>query len=157
VPELIVRNYLDAGRVPADDILQHALPVEFFGRAGLSDASTRWFSQFTDDEELGRFLRDPQSGARQVARYVFDIVGRVRMGQFAAVATGATVEKTTEPRTFQRLPSDHGHFPEPYFENVLRGLRTAPPPYVVGFMAGAPVASLELPAEVDGMTVIRID
>ncbi len=34
------------------------------------------------------------------------------------------------------VPQDTGHFPQPYFDHVLRGLRTSPPPYMTDLLAG---------------------
>jgi hypothetical protein len=38
---------------------------------------------------------------------------------------------------FTNLPDDQGHhFPQPYYQHVLQGLRTAPPDYLLDLQAG---------------------
>jgi hypothetical protein len=77
------------------------------------------------------FMTTAQLGARAVGRNLLDQVVRRRFGQFGAAAA-ETVE--WHPREdsgrhedlrpmFMELPNDDGHFEEPYFPNVLRGLR----------------------------------
>lgn len=40
-----------------------------------------------------------------------------------------------QARVFSEVPLDSGHFPGPYFEQVLRGLRTEAPAYVLDLLA----------------------
>lgn len=91
------------------------------------------------DSDLRRFLLAPQSGARQVARAVFEQVANKRKLQFAAVTEQSTI---IEPGPiFRDLPADQGHLREPYWPFVLRGLRATAPQYVHDITAGSPPPS----------------
>ncbi|MEU6621880.1 hypothetical protein ABZ926_14040 [Streptomyces litmocidini] len=94
------------------------------------------------DEELARFLRQPQRGARRVAKELLRPLERIRRGQFARAAT---LEQAvlTAGALFQNVPADRGHFSVPYLDHVLRGLRTGVPDYVRDVMEGrAPSAGV---------------
>lgn len=88
--------------------------------------------------ELAEFLQTPQSGTRAITRSMIDRVLRARMGTFSAPSPIATSKSLGEHDqlgpVFENVPDDTGHFGLPYFEQTLRPLRHAPPPYVVGIM-----------------------
>lgn len=107
-----------------------------------------------DDLEVGElrdFLIEPQSGPREVAKRIFRAVSLHRRGAFSQ----ATVEQTTlaGAKLFPDVPLDRGHFPGPYFEHFLNGLRTSPPAYVLDLLADAE-ASNEVQAAVAGVVLI---
>lgn len=86
----------------------------------------------TDPAFLG-FLRNPQSGARNVAKHLLAQVAIARSGQAGlAVAERRLIDASL---VFTELPTDRGHFGEPYFPLVLRGLRSEPPAYVLDILA----------------------
>jgi len=87
------------------------------------------------DEELARFLRQPQRGARRVAKELLRPLARIRLGQFSRVATLEHAAPTAGA-LFRGVPADCGHFSVPYLDHVLRVLRTEVPGYVRDVMAG---------------------
>lgn len=107
-----------------------------------------------DDLEVGElrnFLIAPQSGPREVAKRIFQAVSSHRRGAFSQ----ATAEPMTlaGPKLFPSVPLDRGHFPGPYFEHFLNGLRTSPPAYVLDLLADVE-APEELQAAVAGVVLI---
>lgn len=88
---------------------------------------------------LKQFLQQPQRGARAAARVLLDRVAFERQLQFSGVSSD-TVDVGGEP-LFDTLPLDRGHFREPYFQHILRGLRAAPPAYVMDALVGGPLPS----------------
>lgn len=133
--ELLVRTY-SSTRVPAEDVLAQALPVEHAVIDHEAPTANRWIvGALGLDDDLRQFLLTPQTGAKRVARSIFDRVLATRMGQFS-LAAPAHSDRVTDARIFEQLPRDAGHFGEPYFESVLRGLRSAPPAYATALAAG---------------------
>ena len=57
------------------------------------------------------------------------------MGQFREAPLAGTVLDVPY-RVFRQLPTDSGHYAEPYFEHVLRGLWTQPPWYLTVLLQG---------------------
>jgi hypothetical protein len=57
------------------------------------------------------------------------------MGQFRA-APSTVIEIDAPRQVFRQVPTDRGHFAEPYFEHVLRGLLSRPPWYVAALLEG---------------------
>ena len=86
--------------------------------------------------DVREFLTNSQSGAREVAKRVFDIVSRERSLHFSSSAAVMTRQILDFPPIFEQLPDDKGHFREPYFHHVLRGLRRTPPDYVRQLLDG---------------------
>lgn len=84
--------------------------------------------------ELLRYLRSPQSGARRAAKALLRPAVDMRNGQF----TAATLDllSSHSDALFPELPSDQGHFGQPYLTHVLQGLRARPPGYVLDVLAG---------------------
>ena len=71
-----------------------------------------------------------------MAERLFAAVAQARRGQFSrAVAAPLALPAA---RVFGEVPQDRGHFPGPYFEQVLRGLRTEAPTYVLDLLADQP-------------------
>ena len=157
VSELAVRQYLTTTVAPADDVLQYGVPAEYISRENIDHWATLWLSEFAADPELERFLLEPQDGARRVARHVFEVVARARYGQLELATADQAAEQLTDARVFRQLPSDTGHFSEPYFETILRGLRSAPPDYVAALIAGENLGATDVPGPVDGVAVLTLD
>lgn len=88
---------------------------------------------------LKQFLQQPQRGARAAARVLLDRVAFERQLQFSGVSSD-TVDVGSEP-LFDTLPLDRGHFREPYFQHILRGLRAAPPAYVMDALVSGSLPS----------------
>ncbi|MFD5624277.1 hypothetical protein [Streptomyces yangpuensis] len=86
-------------------------------------------------EDFDRFLRQPQTGSRRVAKELLRPVQQIRNGQFA----GAAVMQRADPVSgafFQDIPNDYGHFSVPYLTHMLRGLRADAPDYVRDVLEG---------------------
>lgn len=105
------------------------------------------------DPRLREFLCADQVGARKVARHIFDIVGLMARGMFAAAVGAAPVDSGTAS-VFREVPDLRGHFTVPYFEHTLRGLRTELPDYVERSLAGNPPP--EIVEKVDGIVLVEL-
>lgn len=84
--------------------------------------------------DLARFLRQPQTGARRVAKAVLAPVHKQRLGQFSAALLDR--EELIEQALFQQIPIDRGHFSVPYLAHILSGLRLEPPAYIQDLLEG---------------------
>ncbi|MBN2564720.1 MAG: hypothetical protein JXB46_03325, partial [Candidatus Eisenbacteria bacterium] len=104
------------------------------------------------EPDLRVFLHQPQTGARRVAKALFRVVSEERSMQHSA----AVQEKVRlhEDTVFPVLPVDTGHFAQPYYPFVLRGLRSRIPPYVSDVLADQPLPP-EITNLVDGIVVVR--
>ena len=128
-------------------------PLESFADAGTHVDLSLELHLDRVDPELRSFLLEPQHGARQIAKMLFDRVAEARKGQFSL----ATEERITTDaqQIFTEYPLDRGHFGAPYYPNILRGLRRTPPAYVMDALAG-----FELPEEITkntaGIVVIQL-
>lgn len=100
---------------------------------------------------LRKFLLRGQTGARQIARQLFSIVSADRRWQLSADVGDLAV--TASAPVFTDLPLDTGHFREPYFRHVLRGLRTSVPDYVQDVLTGQPPSPI-VAGQVEGMVVL---
>jgi hypothetical protein len=100
---------------------------------------------------LRNFLLEEQAGPRDVAKRIFAAVAHARRGQFSL----AVAEPLALPaaRVFREVPQDTGHFPGPYFEQVLRGLRTEAPAYLLDLLADEPPPE-ELTRLVSGVVLV---
>jgi hypothetical protein len=103
--------------------------------------------------ELGSFLSEAQNGPREIAKRIFEAVLRQRLGSFSAgLAEPLTLAGEA---VFRDVPQDRGHYPAPYFEHVLRGLRTSPPSYVIDAIEGRDV-SAEVGSAVDALVLVPV-
>lgn len=152
VPAILVGRWAHSPKTAADLSLMWATPLELLG---VQQPETPVWAPRLDrfSEELQKFVVDRQLGARAVARHFLDQVLEVRAGQFS-LATDTRLPLTASDQVFTDLPDDRGHFGVPYFDHILRGLRTVPPPYVLEVMAGNPVPE-GLPESVGGIVVVR--
>lgn len=100
--------------------------------------------------ELTSFLLTPQAGARQVAKQFFEGVSHVRRSSFSQAAPAPTVVASTP--VFEEVPGDTGHFAFPYFEHILRGLRSSLPAAVTALLDGVS----EPPAGYEGLAGVAV-
>ncbi|WP_143664452.1 hypothetical protein [Streptomyces sp. NRRL B-24572] len=118
------------------EVFHDAIPVEDIASpAGLDEPVHSLVREL--DDELARFLRQPQRGARRVAKELLRPLGRIRLGQFADAGTLERKAPVADA-VFRDVPADRGHFSVPYLDHVLRGLRTGVPDYVRDVMEGRP-------------------
>jgi hypothetical protein len=105
-------------------------------------------------EELQRWMAQPQKGARQIAKQIYQMI--IRPDELMHSADVAERVLIPPDAVFQEVPRDVGHFGQPYLAHVLRGLRQQPPSYVLDIQAGEPPS---LGAEFDdigGVVVLTI-
>jgi hypothetical protein len=144
-------NSWGSPRDAANLAFQTSMPLEDF----VNPAATGPVRDFNlDDVQPGlrEFLLRDQTGARQVARELFRIVSADRAGMYSIDAAERVV--TAADPVFSNLPPDKGHFREPYFRHILRGLRTQLPDYVLDVLAGQPVPQT-ITDMVGGIVVLR--
>jgi hypothetical protein len=90
--------------------------------------------------KLKAFIQHQQHGSKHVAQSFLAQTLDQRFGQFS-LGTAMEVEasadnQVTEAPFFESLPDDRDHSGVQYFPEVLRGLRTAPPAYVLNLLSG---------------------
>ncbi|KUN59238.1 hypothetical protein AQJ54_39940 [Streptomyces griseorubiginosus] len=148
-------------RAAAADSFRYATPLEDLADPGVWQQ--RWDINFRScGLELQKFLLTPQYGAALAAKRIFMQLSSIREMHFAAAAPAPVVPRFDDdlPRAVfppSSVPQDKGHFSVPYFLHVLRGLRTAPPPYVQAALEGGsdavprPVAD-----QLAGLVVIQV-
>ncbi len=105
-------------------------------------------------DEVRRFLANPQSGARRIAKALLRPVAQIRMGQFSPAVMDRALDLDSE-MAFSRLPTDRGHFGEPYLPHVLRGLRREIPDYVLNLRRGV-MPGPELTDRLAGIVVVEL-
>lgn len=109
------------------------------------------------DGELLQFLSAQSlSLPRRVARGLLTQLTRMRMGQFRQAPPDFRRPGLEVPdRVFTGLPTDTGHFAEPYFDHVLRGLRANPPEYVTAALKGLPMEEFAQVVEgIEGLVIL---
>ncbi|TKS96378.1 hypothetical protein [Streptomyces lasalocidi] len=107
------------------------------------------------DPPLREFLVTPQHGPREIAKMMFEVVSRMRRGQFSAVAPERPAISNEETLVFPATPRDTGHFRTPYYPHILNGLRRRLPEYVEPVMNGTLPPS-DLSDRLAGMILVRI-
>lgn len=103
------------------------------------------------DSDLQAFLDQVPTGvARKVARWLLVQITETRLSHLRKTSADTSPKAAADSETvFSNLPDDRGHFEEPYFEHVLRGLRRQPPWYVSELLRG--VEPDELAQELPGV------
>ncbi len=146
VPALLAQPLVGGSE---DVAIQHARPLECLVCAGRRPRLLRPVASSVIDPDLRSFLRGGSvTLTRVVALGLLAQLAQMRMGQFrAAPATG--VELDAPRQVFRQLPTDRGHFVEPYFEHVLRGLLRQPPWYLNALLEGGTWESVA--EELDGV------
>ena len=121
-----------------------SMPLEDLVDPAIAAGPVRDLNLREVEPDLREFLLQDQVGARRVARELFRIISDERSMQLSADVADRSVRATD--LVFPDLPQDMGHFQEPYFRHILRGLRNRIPDYVQEVMAGQlpppPVANL---------------
>ncbi len=102
--------------------------------------------------DLTAFLYDPQLSAKAVARHLLKQVIDVRIGQFSLDVGDVRV---ASEQVYRDLPDGRGHMYEPYFPNILRGLRTSPPSYVYDLLEGRAIEA-PMPPSIAGVVVLTL-
>lgn len=149
------------GLIGAEDVaVQHARPLECLVCHGPTPPLLRPVASGITSERLRRFITGAEGEfPRVVARGLLTQLADRRLGQLRAAAADVVDPTTQIPdRVFVDLPEDVGHFSEPYFEHVLRGLRTQAPEYVSALQEGVLFEEIGADLEgIDGVVVWRDD
>jgi hypothetical protein len=124
---------LGSPRDAANLAFQTSLPLEDFVNPAEA-GPVRDVNLSAVEPGLREFLLQEQLGARQVARELVRLVSANRSMQFSNDIADRVV--TAADPVFADLPPDRGHFSQPYFRHILRGLRAAVPDYVKDVLAG---------------------
>lgn len=148
VPALVAQSLVGGAE---DAAVQYSRPLECLACGGRGPRLITSVRSSITDDNLIQFLGGTSlSLPRLVARGVLAQVAWMRMGQArrASPELGRPALDVFD-RVFTGLPSDQGHLAEPYFEHVLRGLRSQPPWYVAAALEG--VRAEELANELGGI------
>ncbi len=124
--------------------VRYARPLECLACTGLAPRLIPKVRLGIEDSELLQFLSGQSLDLPQlVARGLLAQLADMRLGQFRqAPSDFGPSDLDMLDRVFRDLPTDAGHFAEPYFGHVLRGLRTRPPEYVTAVLEGVPMEEL---------------
>ncbi|WP_146905970.1 hypothetical protein [Cellulomonas aerilata] len=140
-----------AAALPVDFSIRQAIPLEYLGDPN-QDTRPPLLAGMSLPADLEQFLYEDQRGANAVARHLLKRVIEVRAGQLSVDVGDVRV---APDQVYKDLPDDRGHLYEPYFPNILRGLRTSPPDYLHDLLAGRPVTAT-LPSSVAGVVVLTL-
>lgn len=154
----VVPALMAPGLIGNEDVAaQHARPLECLVCHGPVPALLRPVVTGITSEKLRRFITGEDGDfPRVVARGLLTQLADRRLGQLRAASDVVGPTSQIPDRVFVDLPEDLGHFTEPYFEHVLRGLRTQAPEYVSALQEGVPFDELGADLEgVDGVVVWR--
>lgn len=121
-----------AGRNAAAEAFHWASPLEDIADPSRPQPTLQPLAPVHPD--IADFMRNPQVGARRIAKIMLDPVHGIRLGQYSAALSDEADH--IEDAVFSPLPTDRGHFSVPYLAHVLGGLRHQPPGYVRDLLAG---------------------
>lgn len=152
-PALLARDHSATPRAAASAAMNWSLPLEHLATPAAIPRVIPGVFDGIQDRSLREFLLADQRGAMNVARHVFERVADMRAGQFSS--DEATLVDIDAPVVFSDLPGDAGHFGLPYFQHILRGLRTRPPSYVMDFLADQDLPD-EIGSRVGGIAVFVV-
>ncbi|MGW2397200.1 hypothetical protein ACWCYY_11665 [Kitasatospora sp. NPDC001664] len=148
---------------PIEDVFHHAEPLSRLTKPGLDadDPALALYYRMQlgpDMNGLRQLLVPGQIGARRVAKFMTDKLAKAASGAFeTAVLPELRDERAAGGRVFDALPGARGHFGLPFFEHVLRGLRTGLPDYVQAALQNpAARVSAELAEHADGLVVVYL-
>ena len=127
----------NSGRDAANAAFNDGFPLEDLADPSKDTAPIDDLNLRNCAPELRTFLTTPQTGARLIAKTVLRAVSAARHGMFSADTMSPT--RTITGRVFDDVPADSAHFPRPYLDHVLRGLRRELPPYMQDLRAGLPL------------------
>jgi len=111
----------------AVDAFHRSLPIEDLGDPDRSRDVVVDVNLPSLSPALRSFLGSQQSGARQVAKMIFNQLSLLRSGQFTAVAAPCCRRRTGD---LPRAPRGRRHFGIPYLPHILRALRIRVPDYL---------------------------
>jgi hypothetical protein len=156
VPALAVRSLVDGSE---DVAVQYARPLECMASQGMAPRLVQAVRRIITDPGLIQLLEGQAlTLPRLVARGLLGQLADMRLAQFRRASSELgrpAVDVAAADRVLVNLPLDEGHFAEPYFEHVLRGLRRGPPEYVVAAVEGAPMKDFSLDLEgVKGLVIL---
>lgn len=136
--------------LPVASGIRKAIPLEDLGAPGRTSPLPPLGLTLAPDLEA--FLKEDQRGAKAIAQHLLKQVIDVRIGQFSLDVGDVRV---ADNQVYRNLPDDRGHLYEPYFPNILRGLRKSPPSYVLEVMEGRPIAEA-MPPSVAGIVILTL-
>jgi hypothetical protein len=145
-------NSLSSPRDAANMNFRASKPLEDFVTPAATDGPVKDLNLDEIEPRLREFLLHEQMGARHVARELFRLISVERAKQLSADVADRVV-KAPDP-VFTDLPLDRGHFTEPYFPYIFRGLRGGIPDYVNDVLAGQPPPSA-IADKVGGVVVLH--
>ncbi|WP_159104045.1 hypothetical protein [Streptomyces sp. CdTB01] len=144
-----------APSIAAENAFRDGFPLEdAVDRSVLAEPLVRDLNIRSVDLPLRKFLVTPQYGPREIAKKMFEVVSRMRSGQFPAVAPERPTISDEEVFIFPSTPCDSGHFRTPYYPHILNGLRRKLPECVETVMNGA-VPPSNLSGRLTGMVVVQ--
>lgn len=152
VPALVAREYV-LDRKNAIELLSYVMPMEYLARDASHPVSDINVLGIAPD--LGSFLQSTQTGARAVAKHVFDAVSTARAAEFRDSLPRLGFQTFTSSEMFRNMPSDAGRFGVPYFPHVFRGLRRRAPSYVFDIVATG-TTSHAFPPSIAGVVVMQV-
>lgn len=126
----------------AEHSYELAIPIEDLADPTVVVANPLLYGKLPLTEELKRFLVEKQSGPQKIAKAQLAKLLYLRSTQFAhSAGTIEEVEivpdnKISGAFMFPTMPADADHDGVQAFPEVLRGLRTTPPPYVFDLLYG---------------------
>ena len=109
----------------AEEAFQRSVPLEDLIAPDGDDPQVMDLNIRSVPDELRKFLLNPQTGARRVAKRFFAQAASMRREVFAGVTD--LLAPPTARRVFEITPIDQGHFGLPYYDHILRGLRLSLP------------------------------
>lgn len=152
-PALLARDNSASPKAAAGAAINWSLPLEHLATPAAVPMIVPKVFEGIRDARLRAFLLADQVGAMNVANHVFERVANNRAGQLSSDV--ATLTEVDAPVVFSDLPDDAGHFGLPYFQHILRGLRTRPPSYVLDFLTDQDLPD-EIASRVSGIAVFVV-
>ena len=157
---IAILSGLRAGLIPDDKFVSarqafgECLALEDIADAARNQDPAVYIGAEALPEELQRWMTEPQVGARQVAKRIYQII--IRPDELMHSADVANRVLVPPDAVFQEMPHDVGHFGQPYVAHVLRGLRRQPPSYVLEIRAGEPPSLGPEFDDIGGIAVLTI-
>jgi len=155
LPALVAQTLIGGNE---DVAAQYARPLECLAGPGSTPRLVPSVRSGIADDELLQFLSATSLGLpRLVARGLLAQLTHMRGGEFRQARPDVgRPELDVLDRVFTGLPMDACHFAEPYFDHVLRGLRTSPPEYVAAALDGVPIEEFAQSLEgIEGLVILE--
>ncbi|MFD8440632.1 hypothetical protein ACFV2I_36985 [Streptomyces microflavus] len=142
--------------IAAEDAFRDGFPLEdAVDRSVSTKPLVRDLNIRSLDLPLREFLATPQHGPREIAKMMFEVVSKMRSGQFSAVAPERPMINEEDVFVFPATPRDTGYFRTPYYPHILNGLRRRLPEYAEPVMNGG-LPPTTLSDRLAGMAVVQI-